>query len=87
MVETRTDVKQIVDHYVRQLQADIKVEKVILFGSHARGQANEWSDIDIAVISDDLKGLDQFQRVELISPARRECNSSLEPLGYTRRRD
>jgi predicted nucleotidyltransferase len=83
MVEAKTDVKKIIRNYIRHLESDIKVQKVILFGSHARGQAHEWSDIDLAVISDDLKGLDQLQRIELLSPARRGCDVSLEPLGFT----
>lgn len=28
---------------------DIKVEKAILFGFYAKGNANEWSDIDVAI--------------------------------------
>ena len=32
----------------------IHIDKIILFGSYARGNANEYSDIDIAVISDDF---------------------------------
>ncbi len=83
MVEAKTDIKRIIKNYIRHLESDIKVQKVILFGSHARGQAHEWSDIDLAVVSDDLKGLDQLQRIEVLSPAGRGCDTSLEPLGYT----
>ena len=83
MVEAKTDIKRIIKNYIHHLESDIKVQKVILFGSHARDQAHEWSDIDLAVVSDDLKGLDQLQRIELLSPARRGCDKSLEPLGYT----
>jgi uncharacterized protein len=83
MVEAKTDIKRIIKNYIRHLESDIKVQKVILFGSHARGQTREWSDIDLAVVSDDLKGLDQLHRIELLSPARRGCDTSLEPLGYT----
>jgi predicted nucleotidyltransferase len=30
------------------------VDQAILFGSHARGTADEWSDVDLAVISPDF---------------------------------
>jgi len=85
MVEAKTDIKRIIRNYIRHLESDIKVQKVILFGSHARGQAHEWSDIDLAVISDDLIGLDQLQRIEVLSPSRRGCDTSIEPLGFTMR--
>ncbi len=35
---------------------NIKVRKAILFGSYAKGNYNEWSDIDIAVVSDSFEG-------------------------------
>jgi hypothetical protein len=85
MVEAKTDIKRIIRDYIRHLETDIKVQKVILFGSHARRQAHEWSDIDLAVISDDLGGLDQLQRIEVLSPSRRGCDTSIEPLGFTMR--
>ncbi|MCU0663512.1 MAG: nucleotidyltransferase domain-containing protein [Myxococcota bacterium] len=38
--------------YVAALEAlGVPVSRVVLFGSWARGQANEWSDIDVVVIS------------------------------------
>jgi predicted nucleotidyltransferase len=30
------------------------VDQAVLFGSHARGRADEWSDVDLAVISPDF---------------------------------
>jgi len=34
----------------------IKIKKAYLFGSYANGKANRYSDIDIAVVSEQLKG-------------------------------
>lgn len=33
----------------------VRIEKMILYGSHARGDATEFSDIDIAIISEDFE--------------------------------
>ena len=42
----------LIKRYARLLeQRGIKVSKIILFGSHAKGMAKPDSDIDIAVIS------------------------------------
>src|SRR3989339_696224 len=38
--------------YIRQVKsAKIPVEQVIVFGSHAKGTAHKWSDIDVCVVS------------------------------------
>jgi len=44
-------VKQIVSF----ITSKITPEKIILFGSYARGEANEKSDIDILIIMNDLE--------------------------------
>ena len=38
-------------------QDSIKIEKAYLFGSHVAGTANEYSDIDIALVSNDFCGV------------------------------
>lgn len=38
--------------YVEKIKTEIKPQSIILYGSFARGTANEWSDIDIMVITD-----------------------------------
>ena len=35
---------------------NIHIKKEYLFGSYAKNEHNEWSDIDLAVISDDFGG-------------------------------
>jgi len=52
------DQKQVIDkvkEFIKaMIQNNIKVEKVYLFGSYAHGNAGNYSDIDVAVISPDL---------------------------------
>lgn len=50
-------------------QKDLSIEKIILFGSFARGTATEESDIDIVVVSKDFKNKDIFERARLIMEA------------------
>jgi len=40
----------------------VKIEKVFLFGSYAKGKAGKWSDIDLAVISKDFSGVSFYDR-------------------------
>ncbi len=61
---------------------EIWVEKIILYGSYARGNTNEYSDIDIAVISEDFEkgkigaGIKLFRISASIDPR-------LEPVAFS----
>ncbi len=41
---------ELLDEMVRAIVAEVDPEQVILFGSHARGDAHERSDVDLIVI-------------------------------------
>ena len=45
---------------------NIKVEKVIVFGSYATGNYTKDSDVDIAIISRDFEEKDIFQRADML---------------------
>ncbi len=50
-----------IERYIETLRRNgIAPQKVYLYGSYAKGTATEDSDIDLAVISDDLSG-DSFE--------------------------
>ncbi|MFA5879438.1 MAG: nucleotidyltransferase domain-containing protein [Candidatus Margulisiibacteriota bacterium] len=58
------------------------VEKVILFGSYAKGYSSENSDIDVAVFVDQLD--EDFLTAESkLFKLRRELNSRIEPVLLT----
>ncbi|MBM3118876.1 MAG: nucleotidyltransferase domain-containing protein [Chloroflexi bacterium] len=63
----------------------IRVNRIILYGSQASGKAKEHSDIDVAVISDDFKGMNILERLEIIglALAKARIMEPIEPLGYT----
>ncbi len=61
----------------------IKVKKIILYGSHASGMAREDSDLDLVVVSDDLKDMDLWERLCLLGEARMGIKRPMEILGYT----
>ena len=47
----------------------VRVSKLILFGSFARGDSRDGSDVDLVVISEDFEGQDYWKRVDLLSEA------------------
>lgn len=56
MLEKYSDEKlnKVVTDYLSKLESKISIEKAILYGSYARGNATELSDIDLLIISSDL---------------------------------
>ena len=44
---------------------NISIDKIIIFGSYARGKEQSDSDIDVMVISRDFRGKDIFQKVAM----------------------
>jgi len=65
MVYKTDTINRLLDRYVEELKKDILIDKIILFGSYAKNQANNESDIDIAVISRNfgIKPLEDFKIV------------------------
>ena len=63
----------------------IKVDRVIVFGSYATGSARKESDIDVAVISEDFKGMSLLKRLETIglALARARIMEPIEGIGFT----
>ncbi len=78
----REELKNIIHDYISKLEGKIKLDKVILFGSYAKGTANKWSDIDLLIVSSDLpektpKGKNGFNLDNIVGT----FEPSLEVLG------
>ena len=73
--------KEIID-YIKILKDDkLPIEKVILFGSYAKGKQHKWSDIDLCIISPKFKN--SWQALQYLW-SKRINNSGLtiEPMGF-----
>lgn len=85
MCTKRNEVRRIVLKYAKELQKRITVKKIILFGSYAYGNPTKSSDIDIAVISDRFKKMDDITRIMLLSDYARRIKTDIDidPIGFT----
>jgi predicted nucleotidyltransferase len=83
MVAPATDLDKIISRFVALLSKAARVETVILYGSYVSGSPDEWSDIDIAVISPDFEGLSTWDRQEMIARATVGRAYRLAPIGYS----
>ncbi|MGA2507473.1 MAG: nucleotidyltransferase domain-containing protein [Chitinispirillaceae bacterium] len=61
----------------------VRASRIILFGSYARGMQRDGSDIDIAVISGDFKGMDYWTRIDVLSKAIFEVFEPIEAVAFT----
>lgn len=64
----------------------ISVTRLILFGSHARGEADEWSDIDVVVVSPDFDSPDSRDLVNLLWDATVATRGHVEPIACGEKR-
>jgi predicted nucleotidyltransferase len=68
--------------FVKELENEkLRISKVFLFGSYARNQENEWSDIDLAVVSDDFTGNRMIDYDRFVN-AILKVDRSFEPIPY-----
>lgn len=54
---SKSEVKKIIQDYKNKLRENgLQFQAVYLFGSHAHGKSDKWSDIDVAVVLKNTKG-------------------------------
>jgi predicted nucleotidyltransferase len=58
-------------NYLQQFANDMQeagfhLKKMVLYGSYSRNQQHKWSDIDVAIVADEFKGIG-FEDVMLFS--------------------
>lgn len=79
-------VKPIIDLYLKDLKKVVRPQKVIVFGSYAKGKATPESDLDLVVISQDFADFSLDERFSLLFQARRHPKTrkiAMDIFGYT----
>jgi predicted nucleotidyltransferase len=69
------------EYCVEKLKLNFNVEKIILFGSYARGEVKDFSTIDLLVIADTK--LKFFDRIKKALDKCKGGPPSIEPIMYT----
>lgn len=77
-------IEKIIKEYILLLKDDgFNIEKILLYGSYAKGEQKKNSDIDICIISDKFgknpteEGKYLFRKLWLME------NANIEPIGYS----
>jgi uncharacterized protein len=80
------EIIKIVKQYAEKVKIKYSVEMVVLYGSHVRGTAGEFSDIDIAVVVDKVAG-DYLKISADLFDMVRDVNVRIEPVLLSRAND
>jgi predicted nucleotidyltransferase len=76
----RKKVETALQHYLKRVSTHVKVHQAILFGSYAQDNYSPGSDIDIAIIADDLPS-DPGNRFAMLKDT--VLGLDLQPFAYT----
>lgn len=86
MAEKATNLERIIRSYRRELvKMGIHPERVVVYGSHARGTAHEGSDIDLFVVSPDWEKYNLRERLEILGVAAVRILEPIQAQGVTPR--
>lgn len=77
----KTTVKKLVEDYAKLVVNNMVVKKIILYGSYARGDYREDSDIDVAVVvSKDSISKNILDDMAKLFKLRRDISIDIEPV-------
>ncbi len=81
------EINKTVKDYADRLskQDKLPIDKVIIFGSYAKGKTRQWSDIDVCIISPRFQ--DSFSALNYLWRRRNdeEVRRGLEPVGFSKK--
>ena len=82
MAQISAEIIDKIKSFAKELESDnLNISQIFLYGSYAKNQENAWSDIDLAVVSDDFTGnrmIDYDRFVDAII----KVDRSIEPIPY-----
>ena len=70
--------EKIVQNFLEEIQKLYRVDSAYLFGSYAKGTSNQWSDIDLAIISSDFSE-DLYEERLFLMRLAAEIDDRIEP--------
>lgn len=83
MVQLPAKIRNTIERYLQALSRNnIPIKKAILFGSYAKGDYQEWSDIDIALVSEIFVG-DRIDNKDKIRKITLSVSSEIEAVPFS----
>ena len=84
MVIENETIKRTIVNYVDDVKNAMKIDKVFLFGSYAKGNADKYSDIDICFFLNNFENKNSMDVVKLLFRMTRKYSSyDIQPIAFT----
>ena len=83
MALSKDRLDEIITGFASRVASEIPVEEVILFGSYAHGNPKEYSDIDLAIISDWFRDKTRIEGMQYLSRIAANYNTLIEAIPFT----
>ncbi len=81
---TTTEIREITKALAKELERNkIIIDKIILYGSYAKGNPHDYSDIDLVIVSPSFKGMKLLEIQGVLARVFSKYLSIIEPLGYS----
>lgn len=80
-IERSEEIFDKITRYTQRVVEQLRPQAVIIFGSFARGDINEGSDVDILVVADFKEPF--LDRIKILLDLNDGIGLPLEPIGYT----
>lgn len=82
MAEIPIKIIELIKKFIMELELNnFKIQKAILFGSYVNNSFNEWSDIDLALVSADFEG-NRFNDRQKIRKIKAKVGFSISPFPF-----
>jgi predicted nucleotidyltransferase len=82
MAQVSTAIERSVKRFLETAGKEQRITAAYIYGSHVRGTATEWSDIDVAVVSPDFTG-DRFTAQLALMQLAARIDDRIEPRAFT----
>jgi len=84
MAQSPSAIRRPIQRYVKALTENgVRVEQVLLYGSHAKNNSHEDSDIDVIIVSEDFANKNLLERLQVLGWARRNVPEPVQAYGFT----
>ena len=79
----KNGIKKSLSLFISSISRKFPIKRVILFGSHAHGRADEQSDVDLAVFSPKFSDKTHLRDVRFLWTEAAKIDSRIEPLPFS----
>lgn len=78
-----TKVQKQIKTFLKRIKSAYKPDRVILYGSYAKGQQSPFSDVDMLVISKQFKNMDTYDRFSKLYDLGIDLSLDFNAIGFT----